>query len=1242
MRTLAGSAAVVLSCVAGAGTVLENVRAHNRMWLAPDPGVFAGLSFERIRAGKSKRIRLDTAPEFPYHCGASFACGLEQAVADPGACEEKVRFEGRLGDRDVVLLELTGSFRLYYAGGNTSANRLSVVVERETGLPLVILSPNTQVFLLDYTEVEPGQHVPLRVAWIYENRRRGWRRWKDIRFQLVNGRVWLLEKATGEDGKLRQAIGDVRVNGRPTTSVHRCESPVPRVADIEWFDMSRVTDRRNLCFEDGIVEAIRERNQPWLAPSFDHLENVSFVHEMEPGVFNERFCWRRDGTSVVEVVADPSEKNPMLGQRWVTTPEPAFYTIAAEGRFATPSDKDRSFFRRHVRGRLMGTRAMFLALDWGLEPDRFTVQSVKETKPGGLYVMSLVPKERRYYLHAGAMFHHRSYAYVHHIKAARGEIAIDAETLHILSETAYARDGSKVCEIEFADYRPVDEQQAVPGSIRLFFPEQDFRVIYHFEWRPEGLWILTHGESRFEKSGGHERQTITSLTVNGATDELDEALALVRKTDQYLASGREPERLQLPSHRFVFGKSIALQHGKLLFTETPEHHLVARLRAPAEALGQRLAIALFDAEGRLLAAARGGDAEGSRWGQAKLQLDFGGRIALRRVAWFAAWGLEPEAEPEARQVQAYPFVIDRQTALHVAEQREKKTAVKRLTWRGGDGGPHASLELMSQNHWRGFDTDATVALLDEQLRLIEAQTDTIRWRVSRDIVVQEHEMAFDDATAASAKWVLLGLNRGRTRTVRDGSRWAIIARLGHAQSLFPEKDLLESDDPSAVFAGLKTLEAEMRGNHYIEDELFDDRRDHQRAIERGRTRADLLKPRARDLARHLKMEDTTVASLACRLLGHSGERRYADRMVPLLEDRRDEVRDAAAIGLGLLGDARGLSRLAAILERRTAFPSPGQNWTPETRQAYRSLQAWQDDAAAALMTIGTDEAVEHLGGALLRALGDITVTPAEGGGFGVSGAQPAENLVRLLGHTHRPKALEWLRKALDLEGDADQVDREILETMRWFKDGARPHYVAGLRKADAAVVRAVSKTADPHYLPHVKAVCGHSELSDRALYYAIRYFWNLKSPEGLAALREVHTRELRTESTRAWLTLARALADHGDSRGLDYAFETVRRLQESVEPPEDEKERKSLLRQRERMRGKAADVFEDGRKVRETALVMLEGELTGPDPLSIRAALTILKGMGKLSEEMRQTVERLTHHQDTGISEAAQKLIRRR
>ena len=31
-----------------------------------------------------------------------------------------------------------------------------------------------------------------------------------------------------------------------------------------------------------------------------------------------------------------------------------------------------------------------------------------------------------------------------------------------------------------------------------------------------------------------------------------------------------------------------------------------------------------------------------------------------------------------------------------------------------------------------------------------------------------------------------------------------------------------------------------------------------------------------------------------------------------------------------------------------------------------------------------------------------------------------------------------------------------------------------------------------------------------------------------------------------------------------------------------------------------------------------------------------------MSEEMRQTVERLTHHQDTGISEAAQKLIRRR
>ena len=75
------------------------------------------------------------------------------------------------------------------------------------------------------------------------------------------------------------------------------------------------------------LEPILEHNETWLHPTLDHVQSVSFVHEMGPVPVKERFVWRRDGTSLVEVL-ERQWAAEAVGRQWVTTPEPALYFFA--------------------------------------------------------------------------------------------------------------------------------------------------------------------------------------------------------------------------------------------------------------------------------------------------------------------------------------------------------------------------------------------------------------------------------------------------------------------------------------------------------------------------------------------------------------------------------------------------------------------------------------------------------------------------------------------------------------------------------------------------------------------------------------------------------------------------------------------------------------------------------------------------------------------------------------------------
>ena len=110
---------------------------------------------------------------------------------------------------------------------------------------------------------------------------------------------------------------------------------------------------------------------------------------MEPIRFDERFVWRRDGASLIELTASAYNADT-VGERRVTKPDQQFFFIAAKAKYATPKPLPDEAFDHYVRFHLMGTRCNFVALDWGWNPKAFEVPELR-LQPKGRLVATVTP-----------------------------------------------------------------------------------------------------------------------------------------------------------------------------------------------------------------------------------------------------------------------------------------------------------------------------------------------------------------------------------------------------------------------------------------------------------------------------------------------------------------------------------------------------------------------------------------------------------------------------------------------------------------------------------------------------------------------------------------------------------------------------------------------------------------------------------------------------------------------------------
>jgi len=465
-----------------------------------------------------------------------------------------------------------------------------------------------------------------------------------------------------------------------------------------------------------------------------------------------------------------------------------------------------------------------------------------------------------------------------------------------------------------------------------------------------------------------------------------------------------------------------------------------------------------------------------------------------------------------------------------------------------------------------------------------------------------------------------------------GSLWARYT-FRRDEPPFTAEQLLAGDDPGTWKVGLGVLQKKARAFELFDDEHFD-----QRRMDRGRkSRLGKLRPHCPRLAAILgETADPGLLADTCRLLGHAGDPELIDALAVHLTDERDLVKDGAAVGLGLLGDDRGLERLVAILER----PIPPRPRERSRRGPWDKLDRWHSDAAAALRGIGSDEAITLIGNHVIAAMDRAAAAPKRDSDAYRASRHVAYKLAALLGHTRHPVALDFLLRASrrpdrDMGGDLD-----LLDPVPYFGGAARDFFLEAIRARDANALRQLRKTSDPFYLPFVRAMLFGEGLDERTFSDGVRYLRGLKSPEALAALRELYDSDVHGDLTLGRLGICRALASQKDYRGLECAFEVLTDVSQRRQLPEDPEQRKQAERRSRSLRRAAASVF-DWKVPKGKVSEFLSPRATSTDPATQLAVLRVLEETRYIAPSIRPAIEKMTASTDGDVAELAVKVLRR-
>ncbi len=648
-----------------------------------------------------------------------------------------------------------------------------------------------------------------------------------------DGTALTIEKSTEWPG------GRVEVDALPSRGPEALPQP-----PAEILAALRATAEAKVRAGTFDVAPVLAANREWQNPSLDHLQSVQFVHKTEPIRLDERFVWRRDGAMLLDVVHFGREKpEEHVGSAWVITPRGPIHSFAPGSHYPKVEAKTAQEINAYALDHLMGTRTRFVALDWGRDPSAFEIRDVRRAEDGNTVKLELAPRStperRRVGINAGAMFETMSWAYVHDLYVGFAELTIETATHRIVREVDHGFKGETLCEIDLGEWIDIGEGRSVPRHLRFRFPGQQFTVDDRFLWRPERLWILKSGESRFDGKDP-ERETIADLAINTCHSPR--------------AGGARPGIVQLPGVR----EDLVADH---------------------------------PVEGRTALGRTGGSVP-------------------RTVA--EAFPVRP-GEAQVVQVDAVPdWRSPRDSAM---EPDVAPTRLRTLQFAdNGRGALGATLELVSRDHWKDLVAKATLILLDDKDVPVAVGSLEHGYRVERDVYAAANlPIPLRGRTARAG--AVRGVAGVQTVTigVPMGSRWGMYV---HTKPPYPIESLLAGDDPQVWCRGLAVLDDEAgtsssRRNIYRPGDPTIDQNTWG-AIHR------VLRPHSDRLAALFPIAPEAgprVLARLCLLAGYSGDERLVEPLKARLDHPDEAVRDAAATGMGLLGNSDGRARLEAIIAR---------------------------------------------------------------------------------------------------------------------------------------------------------------------------------------------------------------------------------------------------------------------------------------------------------------------------------------
>lgn len=253
-----------------AAEFLNRIRRHSRLWLDPDLTSLPQVTYTFHR---NKTQQADYTVQHPdnvhFQRGVTMTTALDAFVREPEKYRMPVHFTAKWNGRAVEVAVITGSdFGWVYGNGIENGwtggyivskrSMATLIIDRATGQPLLESYGDRQVHFQDYAEPESGQFVPRRIVLQQPS-------WKlDFRFQVADGKVWLLDRTVTKNPDVAVWVDNIRFNEQPPQKILRATEPED--APIEPFDWESVTDRAvpetGVLFDRTMAEFVNFETHP--------------------------------------------------------------------------------------------------------------------------------------------------------------------------------------------------------------------------------------------------------------------------------------------------------------------------------------------------------------------------------------------------------------------------------------------------------------------------------------------------------------------------------------------------------------------------------------------------------------------------------------------------------------------------------------------------------------------------------------------------------------------------------------------------------------------------------------------------------------------------------------------------------------------------------------------------------------------------------------------------------------------